>query len=721
MTNSKQTRILILTIAGLCFITILFLIPETSGETYTVDDDGGANYTKIQDALDNAEAGDTILVSPGTYHEDIAVRKTLDVIGSGPEDCIIQGNGDKEVVYIGGGHVNFSGFSIISSGTGENKYSMRVGSDRNSISEVWMIDGANGVWFGNGDNNTFRNNIMQNLSTYGIFIDQCDGNVFANNTIHGNKGYGITFSYRCNNNVVENNTITENDYGGINLHMGENYLLKDNICNGNKNYGISMGHVSEEVTVINNECSGNTKDGIIVDVMDCTVIGNTVSNNGRIGIKIFNGGDRSTVRDNIVSNNAVYGIWMDGVQSCMLTGNELLLNDFGIEGDLALDWESHFIDATNTLDGKPIYYLNHQIGGIVPMDAGKVILVACHDVTVQDLVFTSLRTPITIAFSQRIIVNNNSCTNNAIFGIGIIQSSHCRISNNTCTGNSGKVSEGGGIYLQSSWFNTIQGNTCSGNEYCGITLNNWCFNNTILNNTIEGNGKYGIYCTYARGTVVENNSIVKNDLGMYVTFWSDNISVMHNVFQGNSKYGISVQNNNEETVMAINNWWGDDSGPYHPTNSGGKGDNVTDLVIFEPWTRNNEPPVVWISLPWNDSLVAGVVDITGGALDDEGTLELVEISIDNGDWITITPSISWNFSWDTTTLENDEHTIRVRAFDGTYHSEIVTYTYTVDNEPIENGGEEGFIPGFEIISTIASLLVLVMVSRRLRVPGFDHR
>ncbi len=719
MTLSKRTGILMLAITGLCFISILYLLPETSGETYTVDDDGGANYTKIQNALDNAAVGDTILVSPGTYQEDIAVRKTLNVIGSGPGDCIIQGNGDKEVVDIGGGYVNFSGFSIISSGEGDNKHAMRVGTEWNTISDIWIIDCARGVWFGSADHNIFRNSILQNLSTYGIFIDQSDDNVFANNTIRGNNGYGITFSYTCNNNVVENNTIMENDYGGINLHMGENYLLKDNICNGNLNYGISMGHVSEQVSVINNECSGNLKNGIIVDSIDNTVTGNTVIDNGENGIHIVDGGDGSAIRDNHVSDNGEYGIWMDSVQSCMLTGNELLLNDLGIEGDLAVHWNSHFIDGTNTLDGGTIYYLNHQTGGVVPSDAGKVILVDCFDVTVQDLVFTSLKTPITVAFSQRIIVENNSCTNNEVFGIGIIQSSHCRVSNNTCTGNSGQVSEGGGVYLKSAWYNTIQGNTCSSNEYCGITLNNWCFNNSILNNIIDGNGQYGIYFTYARGTVVENNSILNNEFGLYLTFWSYNNTVINNVFHGNSKYGISVQNNEDVFVMATDNWWGDDSGPHHVSiNKGGKGDNVTDLVIFDPWTIRhiNVPPLVWIYLPDNNTFVGGVVLINGGAEDAEGTLEMVEISIDGGNWISIKASSVWNFSWDTRKLENKEHTIRLRAFDGTDHSVVATYTFTVDNEPIENGGEEGFVPGFGIIVTIGSILVLMFV-RRKRVPG----
>jgi uncharacterized repeat protein (TIGR01451 family) len=37
-------------------------------------------------------------------------------------------------------------------------------------------------------------------------------------------------------------------------------------------------------------------------------------------------------------------------------------------------------------------------------------------------------------------------------------------------------------------------------------------------------------------------------------------------------------------VSALNNWWGDPSGPYHPTtNPDGLGDSVSDNVLYDPW------------------------------------------------------------------------------------------------------------------------------------------
>jgi len=38
-----------------------------------------------------------------------------------------------------------------------------------------------------------------------------------------------------------------------------------------------------------------------------------------------------------------------------------------------------------------------------------------------------------------------------------------------------------------------------------------------------------------------------------------------------------------EPLDALNNWWGDESGPTHPTNPSGSGDAVSDNVFFQPW------------------------------------------------------------------------------------------------------------------------------------------
>jgi len=67
--------------------------------------------------------------------------------------------------------------------------------------------------------------------------------------------------------------------------------------------------------------------------------------------------------------------------------------------------------------------------------------------------------------------------------------------------------------------------------------------------------------------------------------WSSRDNVFsNNSICGNTAWGINATGNNGFAVNETHNWWGDPSGPYHPErNPRGKGDNVTDHVLFEPW------------------------------------------------------------------------------------------------------------------------------------------
>src|SRR3989344_8940731 len=70
----------------LILFLVIFLIPFTFANTLNVP----ANYTTIQDAINNASIGDVINVSAGTYDEDLVIDKTIELVGSPNLDTIIQ-------------------------------------------------------------------------------------------------------------------------------------------------------------------------------------------------------------------------------------------------------------------------------------------------------------------------------------------------------------------------------------------------------------------------------------------------------------------------------------------------------------------------------------------------------------------------------------------------------------------------------------------------------
>jgi nitrous oxidase accessory protein NosD len=86
--------------------------------------------------------------------------------------------------------------------------------------------------------------------------------------------------------------------------------------------------------------------------------------------------------------------------------------------------------------------------------------------------------------------------------------------------------------------------------------------------------------------VVEGNDIHDNYYGIEVV--ANPLSYAHcNKIQNNREYGVVSDPdslNNYVTFDAEWNWWGNNTGPYHPTtNPDGTGDKVSDYVDYEPW------------------------------------------------------------------------------------------------------------------------------------------
>jgi len=224
---AMMKKIVLLLACALVFsvFTGIFLIENciASGNTIYVDDSGGADYTNIQDAIDNATPGDTVYVYSGTYNENVEISKNLTLTGENKDTTTIDGGKNGHVLYAYGTSGNrienhISGFTIRNAGG--------TGNDCIALSYV-----------SNGSIN--NNKIMNSDQSDGIQLDHCNDVTISNNIITNNEGSGISLTL-SENNIIHNNVVQSNQKGMYIYYSSNNNEIYENTISGNSQYGVHI-------------------------------------------------------------------------------------------------------------------------------------------------------------------------------------------------------------------------------------------------------------------------------------------------------------------------------------------------------------------------------------------------------------------------------------------------------------------------------------------------
>jgi len=350
------------------------------------------------------------------------------------------------------------------------------------------------------------------------------------------NGIGIDLSER-NNTTIRNMEINR-FYYGIWLDMSsENSISGNNITNNE--VGIDLNQSSNN-SIYGNDMMNNWRGTSFWHSSNNSIYGNNVTNNDH-GIWIGESSNFNSISENNVTNND-HGIWLDYSSNNTLRGNSMTNNgyNFGVWGESLSDFVND-VDASNTVDGEPVYYWIEMRDVAVPLDAGYVALINCINITVQDLNLIKNRQGVLLAYTTNSTItrnnlasnwhgvwlwyssNNNisgdNITNNEL-GIRLINSSR-----NNVTGNNLATNNDEGIYIWGSSNNTVAGNTMI-NNWRGISL--WySSNNSIYKNNITANNFDGIILWYSADNKFYDNNFIHNThqvfipiLG-YANFWND--------------------------------------------------------------------------------------------------------------------------------------------------------------------------------------------------------
>jgi len=224
---------------------------------------GPNNYSRIQNAINDSQDGDTVFVfnESSPYYESIVVGKSITIQGENRTSTILYGTNHSYGVNITADNVTITGFTIMNF-----SYGIYLTSNNNLISSNILTENYFGIMTHYENlstsvpphigHNTITNNLLINNSM-GIFGLSGWNNTVYRNTIFQTE-FGLTIGAAVNNNISFN-SISENLMGVSILVSYNTTLYRNNISD--TELGVLTFDTSAE-TILQNNFIGNNRSAM---------------------------------------------------------------------------------------------------------------------------------------------------------------------------------------------------------------------------------------------------------------------------------------------------------------------------------------------------------------------------------------------------------------------------------------------------------------------------
>ena len=288
---------------------------------------GGGNEA-LQKTLDEAEAGDVIELSPGTYAGPIRLEKPLILRG---RDAVIDGGGIGTTVVVAAPGAQVEGLTVRNSGddvggpdaciyvepsaTGavlrnntlrdcafgiwvhETEGVQLVGNRIWGRKNVRVTDRGNGIHLFDASHAVVRDNEVRDARD-GIYVSATEDSLIEGNLAeHVRFGIHYMYSYR---NTLRGNTIKDNTLG-IALMESRHLVVEDNYAFGNRRQGLLFRDVLGS-EIRRNRLERNGTGMFFFSSTENVIEDNVVADN-EIGLKIWAGTRRNRVEGNVIRGN----------------------------------------------------------------------------------------------------------------------------------------------------------------------------------------------------------------------------------------------------------------------------------------------------------------------------------------------------------------------------------------------------------------------------------
>ena len=496
--------------------------------------------------------------SPWSYSDDIFILYgDLRILDGGTltlDNCTIEmAKQDPEegwnITVAEGGTFNLLNNSLITTNsTSPDPYKFRIDGtaliENSTVEEMKDLSGPyDGIQI-YSDDVEISNSTIRNGSGNGVYVETGTVSI-TNSSIIDNNWVCVQIAYSSNNNIIGNHI--SNNWRGISLGYSSYNNINNNNVSSNDRDGIALYYTCSNNNITNNNVSNNSYAGIYFygSSNNNNITGNNVSSNNWYGIYLW------STSNNKISNNNVsdhkHGIYIYESHGNTLTGNTMMEDGIFIAGSQLEYWNTHYIDTSNTVNGKPLYYWKNQTGGTISSGAGQVILANCTNVKIENQELTYTDIGIELGFSSNNnITNNNASSNSGEYGgIGLGYSNGNIIAGNNISSNNKY-----GITIGTSNGNYIMDNTVSSHTYFGIRIAS-SYGNNIINNNISWNNYGGIYLDLSSSNTITGNNIFSNNYDGIHLYLSDNNKIGMNFVETNSA-GIILEASSYSNLISSN-------------------------------------------------------------------------------------------------------------------------------------------------------------------------
>lgn len=302
---------------------------SSKNSTYYVSPDGddknsgstSSPFKTISKGIEKMNAGDTLLLRGGTYHERLDLTKSGDT------------SNYFTIKAYPGENPTLDGSQAINSLSGDSALVFQGNS-------YWKIDGLS----------------IQNYHSAGIYLKNGSRNINMNNLKIYNIDPLTDTNYGCSaifsEGNVQNCSVTSSDIHNVGLKYDRNWHHGIYITGGAQNWKIDSNNLHDNSGSAIHLYNGSSFSG-----KNITITNNRLYNNHKNGLTMWTNANNNTIKNNIFYNNGAYDLEIDPTS----IQNTFTYNTFGSHNS---DYNIFFRDPApgssdkNTLDYNKYYKLN---------------------------------------------------------------------------------------------------------------------------------------------------------------------------------------------------------------------------------------------------------------------------------------------------------------------------------------------------------------------------